>query len=118
MKKINFLGHELNVIDDEEVERAYQSGEKHVYVVTRIVDTDPTQFPPQLRARNNRTPCEVCREICWFDPGGYGQIAILMPEIICTHCMLRRVRNLRAAASPSDSGAQDPFRPSGTPPKG
>jgi heterodisulfide reductase subunit A-like polyferredoxin len=108
VKKINFLGHMVNVVDDEEIERAQESGEKSVYVVTRIVDSDPANFSRQLRARSTRTPCEGCREICWFDPVSYQQVAILMPDIVCTRCMITRVKAERAAVSPSDSGAQDP----------
>lgn len=83
---------DVDVVDDEEVNRARRAGEKQIYVLSRVIDTDPTDFSARLRARQLRTPCEDCREICWYDPKGYQVVAILAPEMICSRCIIGRIR--------------------------
>ena len=92
MKQINFLGRTFNIIEEEDIERAQREGGEQIYVVSRVSTTDMTMASPGLQARTVRTLCEKCNAVCYFDPKGYQQIAILRPEIVCVECMTDRVR--------------------------
>ncbi len=91
-KKVNFLGVEFDVIDNQMIADA-EADEKHHhdYMVIRCVDTNPNAGSLSLRTRRRRTPCEVCHEICWIDPLSYESTAHLNHTIICQMCMLKKV---------------------------
>ncbi len=91
-KKINFLGIEMDVLDDEAIEEAEQEGNHHNYMVIRCVDSDPNAGSLALRTRRRRTPCEKCRAICWIDPKSYEPVARLQHTIICQVCMLAAIK--------------------------
>ena len=92
MRQINFLGIPVNVIDDEEIERQLTSTEPKIVLLRRVADTDLTQGSPGLRARRTRTLCEGCGEVCFLDPSGYAEVAILHPTLLCIQCMLVRLK--------------------------
>lgn len=94
---MNFLGFEVNVIDDADVDDAIERGETHVYMVSRVEDDDPAMGSPELLARRKRTPCERCSEICWIDPLGYEQVARMQHVIVCIRCLLKQARQEKAA---------------------
>ncbi len=93
MKKINFLGVEFNVIDDDAIREAEQDDKHHhMYGVIRCADADPNGGSPDLRRRRIRTLCEDCRALCWLDPKSYEPTAHLEHTILCLQCIQRRKR--------------------------
>src|ERR1051326_2887409 len=87
MKKVNFLGFEVNVVDEDDIDEQRESQKHHHYMVLRVVDTDPNAGSPDLRRRRLRPPCEKCREICWIDPKSLDEFRGVNLTIICSHCL-------------------------------
>jgi hypothetical protein len=54
-----------------------------IYAVSRCTDLPQRDIPPQIRIRNRTTPCDNCREICWYDP----KYAIAGARVLCLHCL-------------------------------
>src|ERR1700761_2048256 len=96
MKKVNFLGHEINVVEQGDIDKAAEAGGVHRYVVLRGADADPAAASPDLRRRRTRTLCEVCGELCWLDPKSFDPFRGMTLIITCTHCEIERVRTMRA----------------------
>lgn len=97
MKKINFLGFPINVMDDKAIQDAADSKGQHQYLVMRVADTDPDAGSFDLRKRRLRTPCEGCQEICWFDPKSFDSLRGMTLTILCSHCVLAKVKEEQAA---------------------
>lgn len=95
MRQINFLGIPVNVIDDGEIDRQLSSPEPKVILVRRVADTDLTWGSPAYLARRTRTLCEGCGEVCFLDPAGYAEVAILHPTILCLQCMMVRIKAIK-----------------------
>lgn len=95
MKQINFLGIPVNVIDDGEIDRQLATPEPKIVLVSRVADTDLTLGSPEYLARRTRTLCEGCGELCFLDPAGYAEIAILHPTLLCPQCMWSRLKAAR-----------------------
>ncbi len=91
-KKVKFLGIEFNIIDDEDIRQAKESGEESVYSVIRLRDADPLGGSPQLRARRTIVYCDGCHRACFLDPLSYAEIAVLNPTIICLQCTVERAQ--------------------------
>lgn len=90
MKKIKFLGMELNVLEEQDIEQAAGDGGLHVYSCIRVADADPDAGSPELRARRKRTLCEDCGAICWIDPKSFDSLRGVTMTIICMQCTLIR----------------------------
>lgn len=90
MKKVNFLGMDFNVVDDDDVAQAAELGQHHDYMVMRVEDSSNAGSPDLLR-RRQRTLCEKCGAVCWIDPKSHEQVASLNHTIICSRCMLKKV---------------------------
>jgi hypothetical protein len=98
MKKVNFLGIELDVVDQDDIDQAAAEGGVHRYVVIRCADSDPRGGSPDLRRRRTRTLCEVCGELCWLDPKSFDPFRGMTLVITCTRCEVIRVRERKAGA--------------------
>jgi hypothetical protein len=57
-------------------------GEPWIYGVIRCAERPAWTIPEPLRSRNIRTPCDGCRELCWYDPVH----AIPGLRVLCNHC--------------------------------
>lgn len=87
MKKMNVFGIPMDVGSVEELTEAARTTKGPAYYVcTRVVDLPEETLPLYLRNRNLRTPCEVCREICWYDPKNF----ITFTTVICMQCLLAK----------------------------
>jgi hypothetical protein len=86
----------FNVPSRQQIEEQAAKGGVHSYVMARVADTNLADGSAGLRARRRRVPCEVCREICWYDPKSVEQFSLMTLEWICTHCMVKRMRLQRA----------------------
>jgi len=104
MKKINFLGMAVPVMTEDDLDKARESQEPHVYMVTRIIDSDVTAGSSDLRARRLRTLCEGCNELCWLDPNGYDELRGVNLTILCLQCTLAKARREQPQFKP-DPGA-------------
>lgn len=96
MKKINFLGFELNVAEQDDIDKAAEAGETHRYIVVRCADSDPTAGSPDLLRRRTRTLCELCGEVCWLDPKSFDSLRGMALVITCAQCEIDRLRQERA----------------------
>jgi hypothetical protein len=96
MKKINFLGMELNVLEERDIEQVADEGGLHVYSCIRVADADPSAGSPELRARRKRTLCEDCGAVCWMDPKSFDSLRGVTMTIICIQCTLIRSKKEKA----------------------
>lgn len=96
MRKVNFIGFEMNVVDQADIDEAAAAGGVHHYVVSRCANTNPTLGSPDLRRRRTRTLCEDCGEICWLDPKSFDQMRGMTLVILCIECEFTRVKQMEA----------------------
>ncbi len=78
---VNVFGIEMHIKSEAELRDA---PEGTILIMMRVVDVmgDEAYIPDWLRQRRRRTPCEGCREICWYDPHTLPHRA----RLLCTHC--------------------------------
>lgn len=88
MRRENFLGFPIDVVDEHDIAQQAELGDLHPYVVVRCTDTDPTAGSRDLRRRRTRTLCELCGELCYLDTKSFDEIRALKTLIVCTRCML------------------------------
>lgn len=93
--RTTFLG--IPVVTEQDIEDELTRDRPQIYAVQRVLDTARSGPSPELRSRRTRTPCEGCGEICWLDPKGYVQVAILHPQILCNRCIVARLKSDKAA---------------------
>lgn len=87
MRKINFLGMEMMVADEED--RA-KSSPGTFYVMVRVADSDMAEASPDLLARRIKVRCDRCREVCWLDPESYKGFPRSLQRI-CTQCLEKKL---------------------------
>lgn len=92
MKQLNVFGQVVDVIDQDDIDKAIEEGNLHYYLVMRVVDADPDAGSADLRRRRLRTPCEGCGQICWMDPKNFDSMAGMKFMIICAQCMIHKFR--------------------------
>lgn len=79
----NVFGIRVNVeTREEKLATLGEPGLPVICQVVRCVDLPAAAIPEPFRSRNRRTPCDNCREICWYDPVH----AIPGLRILCSHC--------------------------------
>lgn len=89
MRKTNFLGIPVNVMDDADIDAERESGELHLYGVMRVADTHYNDSRDPFVQRRQRTICEDCGQVCYFDPKQFDQLRGMNLRIICTRCLAR-----------------------------
>ncbi len=92
MKKVNFLGYTVEIVEDSDVDEMQASGDIPLYSMIRIADADPQGGSPELRRRRTVVACQDCGAGCWFDPKSYEPIARLHPDKVCLQCTAERVK--------------------------
>lgn len=81
--KENMFGIDVTVqTRDAALASMAEAGEPWVYVVIRCADRPAATIPEPLRSRNTCTPCDSCRELCWYDPVH----ALPGLRVLCNHC--------------------------------
>lgn len=85
MKEENVFGLPMKVGSRDEVLEAMATADDRpaIYGVSRCTDLRAVDIPEPFRSRNITTPCDNCREICWYDP----KYAIPGLRVLCTYCI-------------------------------
>lgn len=97
MKKIKFLGIDVEVLDNDDVQadrdRVDAGGEKAVQLCMRVADApDAPTISQRHYLQRMRLRCEDCGELCWFDPAsGPGRPYV---QLLCLQCAAKRAREM------------------------
>lgn len=85
-KKVTLQGVEFDVLSDAELLRWRTAEVKPIQICMRVADADPTPISPAHAARRQQLPCEICQQLCWFDPlAGPGRLFV---RLLCVECLV------------------------------
>lgn len=95
MEQINFLGIPVSVMSEQDMDAERETQAPHLYLVSRVQDEPPGAALPgfeQFVARRQRTLCERCQAVCYFDPKQFDSMRGMNLTIVCLPCHVDELR--------------------------
>lgn len=93
-RKVNFLGLEVEVVTDEEMQQAPPGTVMMLAPVDPVNDPETFRYAsPGLLKRRLRVRCDQCRTVCWFDPeSGWLSLPEGTPRL-CIPCVIAKAED-------------------------
>lgn len=92
MKKWNFLGHDIEVVEDDDIPEVYANTAGVIpLIVSRVTDTDKSLWNARMHMECYMTRCAICAKAVWIDPISVLKCHEALP--ICTVCFMNETNH-------------------------